>query len=498
MIVGEEFIRVFEEEAAKLGDVRFLVQGTLYSDVIESGGGGRRRGEDQVAPQRRRTPRGHAHGARRAAAPAVQGRGAPRRRGARAARAPGLAPAVSRARARHPHHRRRDRGAARDPARADAVLLEEVRRADLYRDLWQCFAVLPAIRSVGVQGDERTYAYPVVIRAVTSEDAMTADWARLPYDLLETISSRIINEVPGVNRVVSTSPRSRPPQSNGNGGHPPVGREFPRADPVLARVESANVLDSPRRVPLVAASLLSSPFRRRRASCSATGTLPTRRAGERAGRGARELHPQHGRSAPRAGLGSRNAVAPEPEPATGAVQVRLPGAGGSTAVRCGAPSRTDACSTTARSCRTSWRRARRRTGRTGRCRAGSATCPMRGVAPFRPGHANELHVSHWNGPLPELEVSPNWTYDGRWQGIFGRLTYQGVPVHGFRTPSASRPEPYARYVYIDTHNSPFGPGWQRAAAILTHLANGAFCHSFVPQEPPPGFRYPVVPPTRQK
>ena len=71
---------------------------------------------------------------------------------------------------------------------ADAILQEEVRRAGLYRDLWQSFAVLPAIRSVGVQGDERTYAYPIVIRAVTSDDAMTADWARLPYDLLETIS----------------------------------------------------------------------------------------------------------------------------------------------------------------------------------------------------------------------------------------------------------------------------------------------------------------------
>src|ERR671918_442603 len=84
---------------------------------------------------------------------------------------------------------------------ADAILQEEIRRAGLYRDLWQSFAVLPAIRSVGVQGDERTYAYPIVIRAVTSEDAMTADWARLPYDLLETISSRIINEIPEVNRV---------------------------------------------------------------------------------------------------------------------------------------------------------------------------------------------------------------------------------------------------------------------------------------------------------
>jgi GMP synthase (glutamine-hydrolysing) len=94
---------------------------------------------------------------------------------------------------------------------ADAILQEEVRRAGLYRDLWQSFAVLPAIRSVGVQGDERTYAYPIVIRAVTSEDAMTADWARLPYDLLETISSRIINEIPGVNRValdISSKPPS--------------------------------------------------------------------------------------------------------------------------------------------------------------------------------------------------------------------------------------------------------------------------------------------------
>ena len=93
---------------------------------------------------------------------------------------------------------------------ADAILQEEVRRAGLYRDLWQCFAVLPAIRSVGVQGDERTYAYPIVIRAVTSEDAMTADWARLPYDLLETISSRIINEIPGVNRV-ALDLSSKPP-----------------------------------------------------------------------------------------------------------------------------------------------------------------------------------------------------------------------------------------------------------------------------------------------
>ena len=93
---------------------------------------------------------------------------------------------------------------------ADAVVVEEIRRAGLYRELWQSFAVLPAVRTVGVMGDGRTYAYPVVIRAVTSDDAMTADWARLPYDLVERIASRIINEVDGVNRV-ALDVTSKPP-----------------------------------------------------------------------------------------------------------------------------------------------------------------------------------------------------------------------------------------------------------------------------------------------
>ena len=84
---------------------------------------------------------------------------------------------------------------------ADAIVREEIAWAGLEREIWQAFAVLPDIRSVGVMGDERTYGHPIIIRAVTSDDAMTADWARLPYDLLEKMSQRIINEVPGINRV---------------------------------------------------------------------------------------------------------------------------------------------------------------------------------------------------------------------------------------------------------------------------------------------------------
>ena len=94
--------------------------------------------------------------------------------------------------------------------RADAIVREEIRSAGLEREIWQAFAVLPDIRSVGVMGDERTYGYPAIIRAVTSEDAMTADWARLPYDLLERMSSRIINEVDGINRV-AYDVTSKPP-----------------------------------------------------------------------------------------------------------------------------------------------------------------------------------------------------------------------------------------------------------------------------------------------
>jgi GMP synthase (glutamine-hydrolysing) len=209
-IIGREFIRVFEDEARKLGDVHWLVQGTLYSDVIESGG------TEGVAA----TIKSHHN---------VGGlpddmkmklveplrllfKDEVRRVGEELGMAermvwrqpfpgPGLAIRII-----------GDVTAERLEIlrEADAILQEEVRRAGLYRSLWQSFVVLPAIRSVGVQGDERTYGYPIVIRAVTSDDAMTADWARLPYDLIETISGRIVNEIPGVNRVV-LDVTSKPP-----------------------------------------------------------------------------------------------------------------------------------------------------------------------------------------------------------------------------------------------------------------------------------------------
>lgn len=198
-IIGEEFIRVFEEEKAKLGEIDYLVQGTIYPDVIESGtstahtikshhnvGGlpedidfalleplrllfkdevrllGEKMGLDASLIWRQPFP------------------------------GPGLGVRVLEEVTEEKLALLRE---------ADAIVQAEIRQAGLDREIWQAFAVLPPVRSVGVMGDARTYAYPVIIRAVVSDDAMTAEWARLPYDLLDIISRRIVNEVKGINRV---------------------------------------------------------------------------------------------------------------------------------------------------------------------------------------------------------------------------------------------------------------------------------------------------------
>lgn len=199
-IIGEEFIRVFEDESAKLGQIDFLVQGTLYPDVVESGTATaavikshhnvgclpedmrfelveplrwlfkdevRVLGEEMDLPEE-----------------VVWRQPFP---------GPGLAVRIL-----------GEVTAAKAAVlqEADAIVEQEIRAAGLYRQIWQSFAVLPDMRSVGVMGDERTYAHTVAIRAVHSHDAMTADWVRLPYEVLEAISSRIVSEIKEINRVV--------------------------------------------------------------------------------------------------------------------------------------------------------------------------------------------------------------------------------------------------------------------------------------------------------
>jgi GMP synthase (glutamine-hydrolysing) len=207
-IIGETFIRVFEEVAADHSDARFLVQGTLYPDIIESGTseaatikshhnvGGL---PDEMSFELVEPLRNLFKDEVRAVGEEL---GLPEEVVWRQP-FPGPGLAVRIVGTVTPERLETLR-------RADAIVVEEIKRAGLYRGIWQSFAVLPAVRTVGVMGDDRTYEYPIVIRAVTSDDAMTADWARLPYDVLERISSRLINEVPGVNRV-AYDVTSKPP-----------------------------------------------------------------------------------------------------------------------------------------------------------------------------------------------------------------------------------------------------------------------------------------------
>ena len=211
-IIGELFIREFETVARDLGKggdgPRFLVQGTLYPDVIESGSGHAANIKSHhnvgglpedlsfelVEPLRNLFKDEVRHVGEELGLPAeiVWRQPFP---------GPGLGVRivgeVTRERAEILRH-------------ADYVVVDEIKKAGLYRELWQSFAVLPAVRTVGVMGDGRTYAYPIIIRAVTSDDAMTADWARLPYDVIEKIANRLIREVDGVNRV-ALDVTSKPP-----------------------------------------------------------------------------------------------------------------------------------------------------------------------------------------------------------------------------------------------------------------------------------------------
>jgi GMP synthase (glutamine-hydrolysing) len=199
-IIGEEFWKVFFEEAEKLEDVRYLALGTLYPDVIESGTSkesAKIKSHHNLIP----FPEGvhfdlveplrslfkdevRAVGTELGLPDEIVHR--------QPFPGPGLAVRIIGKISAEKLDLLR---------RADAIVREEIARWDEDREVWQYFAVLPDIRSVGVMGDERTYAHPIIVRAVASADAMTADWARLPHELLATISNRIINEVDGINRV---------------------------------------------------------------------------------------------------------------------------------------------------------------------------------------------------------------------------------------------------------------------------------------------------------
>jgi GMP synthase (glutamine-hydrolysing) len=212
-IIGEEFIRVFEEEANRIGKVDFLAQGTLYPDVIESvsavssasaiikshhnvGGLPAKMVLNLLEPLRFLFKDEVRLVGKELGLPdeMVWRQPFP---------GPGLAIRCIGEVTREKLEILRS---------ADFILMNEIKKAKMYHQLWQSFCVLTDVRSVGVMGDYRTYGYLAAIRAVTSDDAMTADWARLPYDLLARISNRIVNEVDGINRVVYDI-TSKPPST---------------------------------------------------------------------------------------------------------------------------------------------------------------------------------------------------------------------------------------------------------------------------------------------
>ncbi len=212
-VIGEEFIKVFEEEAKKIGKVDFLAQGTLYPDVIESASSGstasaKIKTHHNVgglpAKMRLRLIEPLRYLFKDEVRQVGLELGLPEEMVWRQPfPGPGLAIRIIGEVTKDKLEILRS---------ADWIVMNEIKKAKLYRQLWQSFAILTDVKSVGVMGDYRTYGYLVSIRAVTSEDAMTADWARLPYDLLARISSRIVNEVPGVNRVVYDI-TSKPPST---------------------------------------------------------------------------------------------------------------------------------------------------------------------------------------------------------------------------------------------------------------------------------------------
>lgn len=213
-IIGEEFIHVFEEEARKLGKFRFLAQGTLYPDVIESaatkegqtaqtikthhnvGGLPEHMDFELVEPLRYLFKDEVRNIARELGMPPHMAYRQP-------FPGPGLAIRII-------GEITRER--IQILQKADAIFLDEIYKAALHKEIWQFFAVLPDIRSVGVMGDVRTYEYPIILRAVTSEDGMTCDWAKIPFEILEKVANRIVNEVNGVNRVVYDI-TSKPPST---------------------------------------------------------------------------------------------------------------------------------------------------------------------------------------------------------------------------------------------------------------------------------------------